>query len=356
MMGRSLVFVVSVLLSLATQASVRGYDNSLADFPRRKGESDDTARFRRAINATGGGVLYVPRGDYDITSTLRITNSCALSMHKNAKLIAKRQMWYVVEVRNKPWNVSDSLDFIEGGVIDGNGLASCLLLYSYWRYNVNNIKLYNPKGFGLYVGNTGAELVANGVYVRTSMKGLAGNVGLYLEGGDSHYNDIFVLDCTTGVLVRGPSNRLTRVHVWGGLVPPRVKGGIPEMLEKSICFHLEGASTILRDCYADTGQTGFLVKDADVRLLGCSYFNNRKFGLDDIVIIRQTGETGSLLVSDCSFARVSKTEKIRAYEGTGNVRWRDNFYAGNWEGVPCPGAKADETGRPLGSSNVKLAE
>ena len=77
---------------------------------------------------------------------------------------------------------------------------------------------------------------------------------------------------------------------------------------------------------------------------------------DDIVIIRQTGESGSLLVSDCSFARVSKTEKIKAYEGNGNVRWRDNFYAGNWEGVPCPGAKADEAGRPLGSSNVKLAE
>lgn len=354
---RSLVCAVSVFASLmAALAGTRGYDRSLEEFPRQAGETDDTARIQRAIDATGGGVLYLPRGDYSIASTLTISNCCALSMHKNAKLIAKSQMEYVVVVRNNAWNTLDFNDFIEGGVIDGNGMASCLLVQNYWGYKLTNLKLFNPKKYGLHVGKGGAELVANGLYVLTRLHGLAGNTGLFLEGGDSHFNDIFILDCTVGVRTMGASNRLTRVHVWGGSLPRRNKDEIPEMLVDSVCFLIEGHSTILRDCYADTGKIGFAVRGAwEVRLLGCSYFNNKAFGLDDITIIRQVGETGALLVDDCVFTRANEKEKIKVYSGNGGVRWGDIIYAGNWAGVERPGTPKDGEGKMLESPNTKLA-
>ena len=347
--------LAAVLMSTAALAGARGYDHSLEEFPRQAGEQDDTARVQRAIDATGGGVLYLPRGDYSIASTLTISNCCALSMHKNAKLIAVKPMDYVLRVRNSAWNTLDFKDFIEGGVIDARGMGGCLSLDAFWAYRLENIKLFNAKTYGLHAAG-GAELVAHGLYVLTRMHGLAGNTGLYLECGDCHFDDIFVLDCTVGVRTKGPSNRLTRVHVWGGSLPVKQKGELPEMLVDSVCFLIEGHSTILRDCYADTGKIGFAVRGAwEVRLLGCSYFNNKAFGIDDITIIRQVGETGALLVDDCVFTRANEKEKIKVYSGNGGVRWGDIIYAGNWAGVERPGTPKDGEGKMLESPNTKLA-
>lgn len=309
----------------------------LEDFPKLEGETDDTGRLQRAIDATRGGVLNVPKGTYRISSTLTIANGCALAMHKNAVLMAIKPMDYVLRVRNDAWTTMDFRDYISGGTIDARGLAGCLSLDGYWAMRIENVKLFNPKTCGLHVSSNGAELLVNGVYVLTRIHGLAGNTGLFLEGGDSHYTDIFVLDCTTGVRVKGSANRLTRVHCWGGSLPVLTPGELPEMLVDSTSFLIEGSGTILRDCYADTGKVGFDVRDAwEVRLMGCTYFNNAGYGLDDLVIVRQTGNTGSLLVSDCVFTRSSAKEKIKVYDGTGGVLWRDTLYAGDWSGVERP--------------------
>ena len=50
------------------------YDNHLSDFPRLSGETDDSARIQRAIDATAEGILSIPRGTYEIASPLFIKN------------------------------------------------------------------------------------------------------------------------------------------------------------------------------------------------------------------------------------------------------------------------------------------
>lgn len=359
----ALVVVACVFCTFARGAErLDMYDHSLLEFPRGAGEADDTARIQRAFDGTGGGVLYLPRGDYSVSSTLVISNRCSLKMHKSAKIKAVAPMNFVLRVKNSCGNIWDNLDFlnfIEGGVIDGNGMASCLAMDEYWRHNLDNIKFFNGKPYGLYVASGGAELVANGLYFVCRLHGLAGNTAMCLQGGDSHYNDIFILDYTTGVSVKGPSNRLTRVHVWGGSLPPVKKGDLPEMLENSTSFRIEGHSTILRDCYADTGKIGFDVHNAwEVRILGCSFFNNADYGLNDLTIVRQTGDSGALLVSDCAFTRSGPKERNTVYEGNGNVKWRDIIYAGNWSGVTLPDRRPDEDkagSSKLNSPNTKLA-
>ena len=44
------------------------------------------------------------------------------------------------------------------------------------------------------------------------------------------------------------SNRLTRCHVWGGPVPPRSEGELPEMLIDSVNYVLSSYDAILTDC------------------------------------------------------------------------------------------------------------
>ena len=45
------------------------WDRTVAEFPVLPGETNDTDRLQRAIDASGGGVLFVPAGDYRISRT-----------------------------------------------------------------------------------------------------------------------------------------------------------------------------------------------------------------------------------------------------------------------------------------------
>ena len=48
------------------------YDTILTDFPRLNGETNDSPRIQRAIDATDNGILCIPKGNYDICETIMI--------------------------------------------------------------------------------------------------------------------------------------------------------------------------------------------------------------------------------------------------------------------------------------------
>lgn len=125
-----LLAIVAFCASSAFGAAPDAADTSLTDFPRLAGETDDAPRLQRAIDATKGGVLYLPRGDYDIASTLVISNRCSLLMHRSATLRAVAEMDYVLRVRHQGvWDHLDFLCFIQGGAIDGScGLNDLLVV------------------------------------------------------------------------------------------------------------------------------------------------------------------------------------------------------------------------------------
>ncbi len=343
------------LVRLPPGAFGDGKDHSLDEFPRLDGETDDTARFQRAVNATPAGVLTVPRGVYEISSTIRVSNRCSFDLNKNAILRAVKPMRVVMEidgrmgsgVRPHDYNV-----FFKGGVVDGDGLASCVVVKGFAHYTMKDCTLLNGKEYGLRV-DKGYEMVANNVYCKCTKSGLAGNSGFYINGGDSHYTDCIVVDYTIGFnLKSGGSNRLTRCHVWGGPIPPPKPGELPEMLKGSVNFKIDCSSAILRDCYADTGEVGYEVNGWDTRLLGCSYFNNKNFKLDHITIIRHT--RGRLLVTDGAFVKTTPNYKV--YEGCGQVEWRNMMYSGFGPNDDCPGALSFKKSSPKDQPALKLAE
>ena len=66
-------------------------DASLAEFTRLPGETGDSARIMRAVEAAGkGGVVWFPRGEYEIDAMLVVSNSASLLLHKSAHLKAVR--------------------------------------------------------------------------------------------------------------------------------------------------------------------------------------------------------------------------------------------------------------------------
>ena len=326
------------------------YDITLADYPRFAGESSDDPRLRRALEACAGGVLYVPAGVYEVAEMITIDNCASLLLHKSAVLKAVREMPYVVKydaaasypgLTEKDWRIypagdPDSEDwnlFIKGGVFDGAGLASCLCLNSFKHFTLRDASFRNGKLYGIKVEDTGSmwtyELVAQNLYLKCTMSGLAGNAGISSNGGDSHYIDCIIVDYTKGFeLLDGGSNRLTRCHVWGGPIKPRKEGELPEMLIDSVNFWIDSGDAVLTDCYADTGKIGYLVKKS-ARLFGCSYYNNYSYGMDDITVIKHLD--GDLLVSGGMFRKTCPSATL--YEGDkSKLTWNnDNILDGDWD-------------------------
>ena len=344
------------------------FDHSLLNYDRIPGESGESAWIQRAIDDNPDGVLYIPKGEYAITEPLFIRNRCSLLMHPNARLIAAEEMDFVLTydgnmnfhqltLFREDGSVYDPLNvFIKGGDIDGNGKASCLLLANAHHFTLADIALHNGKKYGLNIGgNLGGrlyEVVANNVYCKCTQKGLAGNVGIYTNECDEHFTDCFVVDYTVGVQLDGGGNRLTRVHVWGGTVPPKsmsveewsvyygknkiinnngqytpeldadiLSHGMPEMLENSVNFLLNSGSNMLESCYADTATIGYKVIGDNNVLMGCGTFNNRLMGLRNMLGIENHAK--KLTVTACTLSK--GTESDRHFSGnTEGLIWEYN--------------------------------
>ena len=292
------------------------WDVSLSDYPRLAGETDDSPRIQRAVDSASSGVLFITKGEYCMASPVAVTNFCSLLLHKSAVLRAVAEMPFVLKVNGsailkdrtrKP--LMDYNAYVVGGCIDGNGLASCMSLDGFWHFTMRDVTFLNGRRHGVLMhGESGGyELMANNLYFKCTKSGLAGNIALETKGGDSHFTDCVVVDYTIGFKVAG-GNRLTRCHVWGGPLPPATPGGEREMLKDSVCFWIAGKDkTCLRDCYADTGKTGFLV-DGNAQLLGCWYYNNTYFKLDGITVVEH--RKGQLAVSDGWFIRGWPTSAV----------------------------------------------
>ena len=300
------------------------WDRTMASYPRLPGEQSDDPRIARALRDCAGGVLYFPKGRYEIAKEILVDRCCSLLLHKSAVLKAVRRMPFVLkidaalsypDVREQDGHLVPSGDpdaedwnlFLTGGVVDGAGLASCVCLNSFKHFTMRDVSLRNGLKYGLRIEDEGStwtyELVAQNLYAKCTMPGLAGNAGISSRGGDSHFVDCIVVDYTRGFeLLGGGSNRLTRCHVWGGPIPPPAEGELPEMLRDSVNYVLSSYDAVLTDCYADTGLTGFLVTE-NARLIGCSYFNNYTYGMDHVTVIDHRG--GSLLLADCLFRKTS---------------------------------------------------
>ncbi|MBE6931595.1 MAG: hypothetical protein E7463_15100 [Ruminococcaceae bacterium] len=345
------------------------YDAILTDFPRLCNETDDSPRIQRAIDAAPNGILCIPKGDYRIARPLFIRNRCSLDMHPAARLIAVEKMNFVLTydgngnfheltLYDEAGEVYDNLGlFIRGGDIDGAGLASCLLLENAHHYTLSNISLHNGKTYGLCVGGVMDgrlyELVANNVYCKCTMPGLAGNIGICARQCDLHFTDCFVIDYTIGVRDTGGANRYTRCHIWGGTVPPvgltvkewsvayaerkkkmREGGyddameaeilacGVPEMLVDSISFELNGSGNVVDGCYADTASIGYLVRGGSNVITNSGSFNNKLMGLRNTVAIKN--ESSKLIVNNCRFTNATGSDRV--YEGKREALvWHSNF-------------------------------
>ena len=211
---KSIACISFFLIScIAYAQSNTGKDNNLEDFPRLEGEKYDSARIQRAIDASAFRVLKIPAGDYLLDKPLQIANCASLDMHKSANFTPVSEMDFMLTFDGArgflgkppfPFGEVHNL-FIKGGNFNCKGMSGGVLIMNYHHFTYKDSTIRNAKTAGLRVdsslkpGGQGYELVASNIYLRCTMKGLAGNVGILSNDGDNHFIDCIVIDYTTGI-------------------------------------------------------------------------------------------------------------------------------------------------------------
>ena len=107
--------LAAAVAAFQSVAGIDCADVSVADFPRLAGEQGDSARIMRAVESAGsGGVVWLPRGEYEIDAMLVVSNSASLLLHKSAHLKAVREMPFVLKYFGR---------LMEAGNADSSGIV-----------------------------------------------------------------------------------------------------------------------------------------------------------------------------------------------------------------------------------------
>ena len=305
---------------------------------KARGSADLQTMVDAAAAPGGTGVVDVPPGVYELERPLMVTNWVSLALHPHTVLRAATDMDFLVvwdgqwrRELEESWRRDNR--FITGGTLDGAGRASCLLLTNCWHFTLRDVALYNGREYGILV-RKGNEVFGTGLTFRTKMSGLDGNTALRVDASDNHFTDVVAIDYTTGIHVDCGANRLTRCHVWNGSLRAKLPDVPPDALERTVAFRIDGGGHILRDCYADSAKIGFLIGGKDMRLFGCSYYNNRKMtGLDGMTVVKTSSEKASALIHGGSFSRCAPNMTLE--DGPGRIVWRDCLYPG-WKADNLP--------------------
>lgn len=197
---------------------------SITKYPKLGGEIDDSSRIQRAINANPNTLIKFPDDVYEIGTKIIVTNQVSFFLSKNAIFKATASMDYMIDWDGGSQNIFSeySMCFI-GGVLDGDGISGGLSLANIHHFThaktwykdcTIGLNLGKATDFKSYEGNF------QNLYFRNTI-GINNSIGIQnLYKGDHHFEDIIIIDYTTGIKNTGYSNRFTRCHIWNTNITP----------------------------------------------------------------------------------------------------------------------------------------
>ncbi len=248
---------------------------NLTEYPRLPGESGDSARLQRAIDAHPHSVILIPGGLYALERPVSITNYCSLWLAKEAVLRAVAPMEYLVDWNGGMSNLFDDYGmFIKGGTFDGAAMSGGVRLRNIHHFTMGE-SWFKDCTVGLFVGDKDDykdyELRASNLYLRNTV-GIPDSVGVCIPSHADHYLDsIIVVDYQTGFYLNCGSTYLSKCHSW-------VTDLIPDM-SKTIAFDLAGGGyNTFTDCYVDTSHIGIRLRAGHCRFQNTFGYHNGKYG------------------------------------------------------------------------------
>lgn len=232
------------------------------------GIADDTQAIQAAIDSQDISTIYFPKGVYMVSAPIIVTHSDqaglshSILMDRNAVLKASASIESVLhftqDSTHQNNNIRDYLDgeFLEGGNIDGNGLAKyCCIFEGNGRMSCSLTNFYDAITANVWVINGRFNMynveVSNNFNTSENYNPAHENViGILNDSPDSHFWDIYLSWCKFGIK-NNAGAFYERIH---GVMGYRGYDG-------SVFFD-DGNTVIttITDCYSDNYNTAYKLK------------------------------------------------------------------------------------------------
>ena len=136
-------------------------------------------------------------------------------------------------------NSTDYYGLIKNLTLDCTNANCGIMVTNGRKKTFTNIKFINISKYGFYFEN-GYEILLKDSHFQGNGTNL--NTGLYLDSGDSKFENIILIDCYKGIY-NNSLNFFEYIHGW--ILTP-------DILDGSIFFHIDGNTSLLNQCYSDT--------------------------------------------------------------------------------------------------------
>ena len=249
--------------------------------------SDVSDLIQVIIDTNPNTTLYFPDGEYlvkkPIKTSARYDESVSLWLANYAEIKATSD-WtggaedaiIMLGARNYHNDAKKpgSNYFLDGGIINGNGIANGVTIDSGRETRISNVSIKNTE-IGLYIkygansGSSDADINNVNIICNNSPT----SVGLLIDAYDNTVSYMRIGNAKIGVHMKRGGNFLRYIHPLGGDLSKNYVG--------SIGFYNEGGDNWYDVCYADQFETGFKVNESPCIFSNCFvywWYNNKSDG------------------------------------------------------------------------------
>lgn len=139
---------------------------------------------------------------------------------------------------------------IDGGVLDGNGVADGVSVDSGRESRISNLSIKNTRiGVFIKYGSNSGSSDVDVINVHITGNGAQDSVGVYLEGLDNSLTNMRIANVQIGVYLKSAGNYLRHIHP---LYTCKY-----ENYQESCGFYDVGGNNFLTNCYSDHFAVGF---------------------------------------------------------------------------------------------------
>lgn len=220
-----------------------------------KGVSDNSTLFATLFSNVEytNRTIYFPDGTYNISFPIDVTNNCNIQLSKNAIIKATIAMDYMLSYNPTDLQITNvdnlSNGFLKGGILDCNNTSKDgIRLSQYMHFELANGKCINFMEKGLVTNSIGSMYadLNNHNYFFYGSSISTNTVGIYDNGRDNIFTDIYMIDCKKAIYT---SNGIF-TRVWPWLKTSSLYAG-------SIFADIQNGTPMFTDCVVDTLETGF---------------------------------------------------------------------------------------------------
>ncbi len=250
----------------------RGYI-VVTDFIEKNSGEDVADDIQKIIDENPNRTIYFPDGEYllskPILTPAKPTKSVSLELSDFAVLKATGQ-WKQGEAVVQLGGINPANDTatngsnysLEGGIIDGSGVANGVSINSGRETAIRNVSIKNTVlGIHIMIGANSGSSDADIYGVNIIGTGKTDSVGILLEGYDNTITNVRIGNVFTGVHLKSPGNMLRNVH-------PLYYSDYTDY-QNSCGFLDESGNNWYDYCYSDQFAVGFRTTD-----WGENYYND----------------------------------------------------------------------------------